>query len=204
MDLFLKPKGVRFMKVKVIYPEVSRQQRFRHYLMLYCKWVFIFAALICVAVNISTGGKAWSIIAVWSMRIIWTQIVSTDMVEYNRLSQTVKLIISSCILLGLIDLFLTSGWSVNVIALVCTAAVIIVGILFFSDYEKQKQNMYPMLFFCVLCFAGSVIGLIVRHGKAVVWPLAVLAVSSVFLLVLCASVLGGQFAEELRKRFSTK
>ncbi|MCR5229030.1 MAG: hypothetical protein K6D03_02790 [Solobacterium sp.] len=192
------------MKVKIVYPEVTRQQRIWMNLRIYCKWIFLFASTICAAVNISVGGKAWSVIAIWSMWIVWSQILSTDMVEYNRLSQTVKLILRACVLLAMIDLFLAPGWSVNVIALVCTAAVILVGVLFFSDFEKQKQNMFPMLIFCVLCFTGSVIGLIARRGRAVVWPLAVLAVCSVFLLVLCAAFLGNRFGEEIRKRFSVK
>jgi hypothetical protein len=55
-------------------------------LMICCKWTFLFAGFICAVVNLSTGGKAWSIIVIWSMWLVWTQLVSPDMVEYNRIS----------------------------------------------------------------------------------------------------------------------
>ena len=72
------------------------------------KDLFLLSALLCVTINIWAGGKAWSIIVLWSLYMIWTLFIHPDMIEYNRISQFTKVIVQSCIMLVLIDVFITS------------------------------------------------------------------------------------------------
>ena len=98
------------------------------------------AAIASVLVNWATGGKAWSLIVLMSLYMVWTLVLSPDLVEYNRISQFIKLITCTCILLTLIDVFLISGWAVIVVPIVGFGGLIVAGILFLTDLERQKQN----------------------------------------------------------------
>lgn len=192
------------MDVKLIYPIVDKQRLFRQKLTFYSQWIFILIGLASVIVNLILGGKAWSVIVIWSLRMVWSQLIYTDMVEYNRLSQTVKLIKNSCILLGLIDIFLASGWSVNVIAIISFSALVLIAILFLTDFKRQKQNMFPMLSFSLLSFLGSIVGLIWQQNPETYWPLIVMCVNSFSLLLICIILLRRGFWIEMKKRFSLR
>jgi len=192
------------MEIKNVYPTVGKKTLIRRWLTLSFKWVFLFAALICGVINLAIGGKAWSVVVIWSLWMVWTQFVNPDLVEYNRISQTIKFIVNSCILLGLIDLILAPGWSVKVISIICFSALILVSVLFFTDYRTQRQNMFPMLIFSLFCIIGSVIGLVARQNEDAVWTLTVTAAVAFFLLLFCALNLGRDFLTEMKKRFSVK
>lgn len=191
------------MNVRETYPDVKRRGRGRQTLMTVCKWAFPAAGFICVLLNILIAGKAWSAIVAWSLWIAWAQIVSPDLVEFNRISQLIKLVINSCILLVLIDLLLTPGWAVEVVPIVCFSSLLITGVLFFTDLEKQKQNMMPMLFMSAACLVGAVIGLILWHGEGR-WTLAVMGASALLLPIGCFARLGREFWVEFKKRFCAK
>jgi prepilin signal peptidase PulO-like enzyme (type II secretory pathway) len=89
------------------------------------------------------------------------------------------------------------------VAVTCFSALIFVSILFFTDFETQRQNMFPMLFFCVTCLIGSIIGLVTIHGGET-WTFAVLGALAVSLLIGCAAKLGKEFVRECKKYFCTK
>ena len=147
------------MKINIIYPPVEKRRLQYKKILNIVRWPVIFAAYICPIINILTGGKAWSIIVLMSLYMAWTLVISPDLVEYNRISQTIKLIVCSCILLTLIDVFIKPGWAIEVVPIVCFCGLVVSGILFFTDIERQKQNMLPMLLLIFFSIAGSVIGL---------------------------------------------
>lgn len=191
------------MQIELIYPPVGKRRLDKQRIVRCCKWAFLFAGLMCAVVNISTGGKAWSVVVIWSMWMVWTQLVSPDTVEYNLISQTIKLIVNACILLVMIDWLLTPGWAAEVVPIIGYSTLILVSVLFFADMETQRQNMLPLLLFCVACLIGSIIGLIAIHEKES-WPFAVLCAIAVSLLVGCAVNLGKDFLRECGKRFCSK
>ncbi|MGI6579212.1 MAG: DUF6320 domain-containing protein [Saccharofermentanales bacterium] len=192
------------MEIKNIYPTVEKRKLIRQNLMLYSKWSFIFAGLICAVINLFTGGKAWSIVVIWSMWLVWSQLISPDMVEYNRISQTIKFIINSCVLLGLIDIFLAPGWSVKVIVIICFSALILVSVLFFTDFETQRQNMFPMLNFCTLSLLASIVGLVIEQNEDTYWTFVVMGSIAFLLLLAFIVLLGKDFLIEIKKRYSLK
>lgn len=191
------------MKVKETYPVPKKWHSGRLLLMTICKWLFLFSGFICVVVNVCTGGNAWCLVVIWSMWLIWAQLVSPDMVEYNRISQAVKLVVNTCVLLALINFFLVPGWASAVVPIVCFSGLIAVALLFFTDFETQKQNMLPMLFFCTACLLAASIVLIVHHGD-VHWAVIVMGTLALSLLFSCIAKLGKAFLKECIKRFSTK
>lgn len=164
------------------------------------RWPFIAAALASIIVNLAVGGPKWSIIAVLSLYITWSLILSPDLVEYNRTSQSIKITLWSCILLTLIDIFIVSGWAIFVVPLVCFGGLLICAILFFTDIETQKHNMLPLILFIFAALIGSSIALYFHHGEGS-WPLIVLGSFSLLLLISLIIVLGQDFRRELQRRF---
>ena len=138
-----------------------------------------------------------------ALYMLWTLVLSPDLVEYNRISQFIKTIVCTCILLTLIDVFLAPGWAIEVVPIVCFTGLAVAGILFFTDLERQKQNMLPMLLLILFAIAGSVIGLSLWHEESR-WALAVMGVFAVCLLFACMVSLGSEFLRELKRRFHTK
>ncbi len=196
-------KGVSCLKIEITYPPVSKRGFQRRKLVKTMRWPILLAAYTCPIVNLCVGGKAWSVIVLMALYMLWTLVLSPDLVEYNRISQPIKLIACSCVLLALIDLLLAPGWAMLVVPLVCFAGLLVSAVLFFTDLEKQKQNMLPMLLLAVMALLGAVVGLSVWHGEGR-WALAVMGSFSLALLITCILILGADFTREIRRRFHTR
>lgn len=190
------------MKIKITYPKVSKSKLERKKLIAITKWPIIIAIVTCPIVNIAVGGKAWSLVVLWSIYMLWTLVISPDLVEYNRISQFVKLITLTSILLTIIDLCLAPGWAIEVVSILNFSALFVVGVLFFTDLERQKQNMMPLLFIIFYSIVTSVVGLSLYHTEDN-WALAVMGGVAFLLLVLMMFVLKGTFINEFKKRFHT-
>lgn len=191
------------MKVKTTYPHVEKRKRHRQSIINMTRWPFWLAAFTCAVVNIATGGPAWSVIAIWSLRIVWSLLISPDLVEYNRISLWIRLITNTCILLIIIDLMSPSGWSIEVVSIVCFAGLVVAGVLFFTDLNRQKQNMMPMLILSAISLVSSITGLILRLEKGR-WALIVMGVIALALMSACFIVLKSGFVREVKKRFHVK
>jgi tryptophan-rich sensory protein len=103
----------------------------------------------------------------------------------------------------LIDTFLVSGWALDVISIVSFASVIISGILFFTDFNRQKQNMLPMFYLIVIALIWSMVGLF-SALEVMSWPLIVLGGVTLLLLAVIIITLRGDFIRELKCRFHLK
>lgn len=191
------------MRLKITYPTVKRSSLRLKKLLAFIRWAVVFSGYICVIMNLVTGGKAWSAVVVMSLYTVWTLVLSPDLVEYNRISQFIKLITCSCILLTLIDVFLSPGWAIEVVPIVCFCGLTVAGVLFFTDLERQKQNMLPMLLLIFFSLIGAVVGLCVWHEESR-WALAVMGAFALALLIACAVTLGSDFVRELQRRFHVK
>lgn len=196
-------KGVNPMLVKNIYPAPAKEKRARQRLIRILRWPFAFTAYLCPILNIATGGQAWSLVVLWSLWLTWSHVISPALVEVNRISQLIKLLTNASILLILIDLVLSPGWAVEVVPIVCFSGLLVAGILFFTDLERQRQNMLPMLLFCAAAIVSAVVGLIAWREQES-WPMVVMGALALALLIGCVCVLGIDFLRELKKRFYAK
>lgn len=190
------------MRIRITYPVENRKKPQRAELIRWMRYPFFFAALACVIVNVSVKGKAWSVVALWAMWMVWRDALSTDMVEFNRISQFIKAGEQSCVLLVLIDVLLAPGWAMTVVPIVCFAILIVAGALFYSDLERQKHNMMPMVTLSFFSLLLSLFLLFVM--KKHLWPLIVMASLSFALLTAFVLVLGKDFSRGLRKYFHTR
>jgi Na+/H+-translocating membrane pyrophosphatase len=191
------------MQIKIVYPKTSKEAMQRNRMLKLIKWPFLLAAYLCPTLNLYFGGSAWSVIVLWALWMLWSLLLSPDLVEYNRISQTVKFIEYCCILMILIDVLLSQGWAADVVYIVCFSSLILTAILFFTDLNKQKQNMLPMLLLMAVSIAASIIGLTLWKGK-IMWPALLAGLLAVALALACFSVLGKDFLVEFKKRFHTE
>lgn len=191
------------MKIKITYPKVSPKIIKHQRLINFMKWPLLIAVVICPIINLITGGKAWSLVVLMSIYMAWDLVISRDLVEYNRISQFVKLITLTSLLLIIIDIFLAPGWALEAVPILIFSGLIVTSVLFFTDIEKQKQNIFPFLFLILLSIFSSIIGLSFYHEKDS-WPLTVMGVVALFLLITLSITLKENIINELKKGFSVK
>lgn len=191
------------MKIKITYPKVSPKIIKHQRLINFMKWPLLIAVVICPIINLITGGKAWSLVVLMSIYMAWDLVISRDLVEYNRISQFVKLITLTSLLLITIDIFLSPGWALEAVPILIFSGLIVTSVLFFTDIERQKQNIFPFLFLILLSIFSSIIGLSFYHEKDS-WPLTVMGVVALFLLITLSITLKENIINELKKGFSVK
>lgn len=191
------------MKIKITYPKVSPKIIKHQRLINFMKWPLLIAVVICPIINLIIGGKAWSLVVLMSIYMAWDLVISRDLVEYNRISQFVKLITLTSLLLITIDVFLAPGWALEAVPILIFSGLIITSVLFFTDIERQKQNIFPFLFLILLSIFSSIVGLSFYHEKDS-WPLTVMGVVALFLLITLSITLKENIINELKKGFSVK
>lgn len=191
------------MKIKITYPKVSPKIIKHQRLINFMKWPLLIAVVICPIINLITGGKAWSLVVLMSIYMTWDLVISRDLVEYNRISQFVKLITLTSLLLITIDVFLAPGWALEAVPILIFSGLIVTSVLFFTDIERQKQNIFPFLFLILLSIFSSIVGLSFYHEKDS-WPLTVMGAVALFLLITLSITLKENIINELKKGFSVK
>lgn len=191
------------MKIKITYPKVSPKIIKHQRLINFMKWPLLIAVVICPIINLIIGGKAWSLVVLMSIYMAWDLVISRDLVEYNRISQFVKLITLTSLLLITIDIFLAPGWALEAVPILIFSGLIVTSVLFFTDIERQKQNIFPFLFLILLSIFSSIVGLSFYHEKDS-WPLTVMGVVALFLLITLTITLKENIINELKKGFSVK
>lgn len=191
------------MKIKITYPKVSPKIIKHQRLINFMKWPLLIAVVICPIINLITSGKAWSLVVLMSIYMLWDLVISRDLVEYNRISQFVKFITLTSLLLITIDVFLAPGWALEAVPILIFSGLIVTSVLFFTDIERQKQNIFPFLFLILLSIFSSIVGLSFYHEKDS-WPLTVMGVVALFLLITLSITLKENIINELKKGFSVK
>ena len=190
------------MKINITYPTVNKKIFQRRKFLNILKWPFLLLAISTVVVNIYFGGTAWSVVLVVGLYMLWHLLIQTDLIEYNRISQFIKLSIYSSIMILLIDLFLIGGWALEIVSIINFASLIISAILLFTDFNRQKQNMMPIFLLIIIALVWATVGLLSMNIDR--WILLVLAGLSVVFLLAIVIVLKEDFLRELKRRFHLK
>ena len=71
------------MKLEITYPAVPVKKLRRNRVIRIARWPFLLAAVICPVINLMTGGSPWSLIVLVGIYMVWTFLISPDLVEYN-------------------------------------------------------------------------------------------------------------------------
>lgn len=168
------------------------------------RWPFLGVAAAAPIVNLCIGGPHWWILVILTLLVVWKMILSPDLVEFNRISQSIKIVVWSSILIAAVDLlFVNNSFAIFVIPIVCFAGLANCIVLFFTNLETQKHNMLPLINFIFVSIIGSLIALHVYHDIEN-WPLIVLLGVSVLSLLSLIIVLGQDFKIEMQRRFHIK
>lgn len=197
------------MNINITYPELSKKRATREKLIRILRLPFILLAFVCPVVNIAVGGPAWSVVSLFGLYMIWNLAVAIDLIEYNRTSQFIKFITYSVVMLILIDTLLTpdSSWGTTVIPIVTFSGLVVAAVLFFTDFERQRHNLMPLLIIDILCLlaaAGMIIYIVESAVDMALWPYIVMGSVSLALLTSFAFTLKGGFIAELKRRFHAK
>ena len=187
------------MDVTIAYPAIRRrlltEQRIRGFFFL----LFLAAAVACGIVNLCVGGKAWSLVVVWSLWLAWSGIITRPLVENHWMGRTTHLLLYVCVLLVLIDVLLAPGWSDFVVPIIGFGLLIALGALFFSNLPRRRQNVLVMFW---VSLAGIAAFLCAAFGwLAMSWPMIVLGSLAPALMIAGIAVLRRQLLVELQKRF---
>lgn len=192
------------MHVKNTYPKITKVSRNRKRMLNIVRWPFLAVSVAAPIVNLWIGGPLWSILVILTLVIVWKMILSPDLVEFNRISQSIKVTVWSNILIAAVDLlFVNNRFALFVIPIVCFAGLTNCIVLFFTDLEIQKHNMLPLINFIFVSIIGSAIALYFYHNEEN-WPLIVLFCLSVLSLLSLIIVLGQDFKIEMQRRFHIK
>lgn len=188
------------MHVKQTYPSVKKGSKNRRRMLSILRWPFLFVSIAAIAVNIAVEGPLWGVIAVLTLYVVWRLILSPDLVEYNRMSQSIKIVTWASILLALIDILIVHSFALFVIPIVCFSGLVVCIVLFFTNIQTQKHNMLPLILFEVVSIIGSTIVLCLWKNVNN-WPYIVLLSLSVLSLLSMVIVLGRDFRIEIKRRF---
>jgi hypothetical protein len=185
------------MEIKSSYPKPAKKSKFMEIFRLVCGLLFAISSVASVVVNLSVGGKPWSIVVVWSIYIAYS-LLFTPLIEYNLINSGLMLTLRLSILLLFIDLFLAGGWAKIVIPIIISAAFLTLCIIFFSRARTRRGHMLPLIL-ALLCSTVLSAAYLVRFGAFV--PIIVLCALSFALLVASVAVMGKFFTLEVRKYF---
>lgn len=85
---------------------------------------FMFAGTLCVMINLCTGGRAWSLIVLASLRLAWKGIFEKVPVEDGLAARATRLLFGVCLLLLTTELVCGGRYTVIVVPILlgCTAA----------------------------------------------------------------------------------
>lgn len=191
------------MHVKITYPSVEKGKFGRRKLLRILRWPFWGVAAAATITNLCIGSPYWFPVVLLSLYIIWKLVFATDLVEYNRISQSMKIVFFSCLLLTLIDFTLAKVWAIMVVPIICFTGIIVCSILFFTDFQNQKHNIFPLLFFMFCSILASGVYLLFIHGDET-WPYIVLGAVSLALTITFIIILGADFRKEMQRRFHVK
>ncbi|NCC67471.1 MAG: hypothetical protein EOM14_04640 [Clostridia bacterium] len=190
------------MEVELIYPVMSRQSKARERWRSAVEWTLAAAAYACPIINLCVGGKAWSLVVVWSLWCVWRGILNRPLVEDNRISRSVDGLIYVAVMLVLIELFLSSGWAVFVIPMVCFGMLLVIATFFFTDLPRQRQNIMPMLWVIAGTIVAVISALIIM--PEINWPMLVMGFAALAMLIVSAVVMRWGLWLEIEKRFHTR
>ena len=168
------------------------------------RWPFLGVAVASPIVNLWIGGPLWCIIVILALLVVWKMVLAPDLVELNRISQSIKATVWCSILIAAIDLlFINNSFALFVIPIVCFGGLVVCMVFFFASLEAQKHNMLPLILFIFASILGSSVALYIRHAGGD-WPYMVLLGLSVLCLVSLIIVLGRDFKVEMQRRFHLK
>jgi hypothetical protein len=83
----------------------------------------------------------------------------------------------------------------------------VAAVLFFTDFERQRHNLMPLLIIDILCLLAAIVMCLIIHYEHLdmaIWPYIVMGGVSLALLASFILSMKGGFFGELKRRFHAK
>ena len=68
------------MDFEIVYPHIKKHSIAMVYVRTVFGLLFLAAAAVCPVVNLILGGKAWSVLVLWSLYMVWTLVLRQPLV----------------------------------------------------------------------------------------------------------------------------
>ena len=151
------------MKVKNDYPKIKKKLNSFLLIRRIVLIVFLIGFIVSLIINISVGGRPWSIYVLFAELIIYFAFLNKPLID-NAIIRRVSLLAGIIIAyLYVIDKINNTDWSYIVIDILAFSLLIVQLILFFINYEYHKNKIIVMLFtsfasciFCLLAITGVI------------------------------------------------
>ncbi len=158
------------------------------------------ATAACGIINLCTGGKPWFFIVILSEFLFWL-IFERDTVDTGLINKLLTVTITLCGLLWLIDhMYGNIGWANRTAnPIICFSSFIIISILFFSMYRRQKQfifTIYSMATASMLLLLFGIVGMFKLS-----WSVIVLGSYALAFLIVSTIIYRKSIETELKKYF---
>lgn len=153
-----------------------------------------------VIVNICVGGRAWSLYAVIGAYIHYQTFLSFLQVEASIIKKFLSVTVSTCLLLAMIQVISYPGMSAiqSVIPIILYAALIVSGVVYFSDFRSQKSHIIPILFIISLSLGLMVASFTIF--RVIKWPTIVLASISLAIILVSLIFFRKPIYSEIKKK----
>ena len=191
------------MDVKNTYPTGKPKSHFWRVFCQIVTLIFLVSAPISILVNVAVKGPQWSIIVVLAEYSIWASFLAPSPYNLNRISQFIKLLVSILVLLIAVEIFIKGGWGLFVIPIVSWSGLTVIGILFLSDFRRQKHQSIPFLFLIIVCLVFGITGIFASFAETK-WVYIVLAGVALAWLIVCIVLLNKTIWTDFKKKINTK
>lgn len=164
--------------------------------------VFLVSFTACLTINLSTGGRLWSLYVLFGELIIYFAYFNKPLIDNILLKRILILVVIVIGYLYTIDKINETNWSILVIEVISFSFLVFQLVLFFTNYEYHKNKIIVMFFTSILSCIGCLFGIIGIFP--INWALIVTGSIGLFDLIILFTFYYKTSILELQKYFSTK
>ncbi len=154
---------------------------------------------ICAIINFCVSGTPWCLYVGGAEILFWVIFIRRPLVENTLVQKVFDATVGICCFLILVDIFSGKGWSKLVVPIICFSLLIVLSLIFFIGFKKQRRNLMPLYwlaFGSLIAIICAIIGIVVMN-----WAIIVLGSVSMAFLIFSVSVYRKPILMELRKKF---
>ncbi len=189
-------------ELRIEYPKQKRSSLFLYTLRRILRFIVGLGFIACPIVNYATGGKAWSVVAIWAMAFFWRAFLSPDILEFTSIGQVFRFGTFAITETALIGLLLSPGWLSFVLPIIAFGTLVFSAFLFLLNIDKRKNNIMPLIWETVLCLAAFVV-MYLRLPR-LNWPTITMGGVALGFAVVGMIIFHSAILQELKKRFHMK
>lgn len=189
------------MKININYPNITPKLNKLRLTKKIIILLFIISIVVCGIVNLSVGGKPWTIYVLGGEVIFYLVFLNKPLIEHTFLKKLTMIVAGICGYLYLINLIENKNWDVFVISIILFSIILLQAMILFSTYHKQKKNFMPIF---ITIITSLIITLLALFGIiSWNWPIIVLGSCGFALLIVLFIFFKKDITKELKKKFHT-